>query len=160
IMDSQFGPAAGFIHDRLLGNARSDVGGFFYIPSVSDLGLEPDDLGLEALPGAGETDWRRFPGVDWSRLDRHFKTRSENGQMFYNHKDYLFSVTTMSGERREAYGPPSNRVVRLLANAFSRWQDNWYFDRSQQELKHLRAYVAEAYGEAKAEEVMGLSIAE
>jgi Dyp-type peroxidase family len=160
VMDSQIGVADGFMRDRLLSNVRSDVGGLFYIPSVADLGLEPGDLGLDALPDAEDTHWARFPGVDWNRLDRHFKVRSDNGLMFYNHKDYLFSVSTMSGERREAYGPPSNRVTRLLANAFSRWQDNWYFDRSQQELKHLSAYVAEGYGEDKAREVMGLSIAE
>ena len=160
IMDSQIGAEDGFMRDRLLSNVRADVGGLFYVPSVADLGLEPGDLGLDALPEAEDTRWARFPGVDWERLDRHFKVRSDNGLMFYNHKDYLFSVSTMSGERREAYGPPSNRVTRLLANAFSRWQDNWYFDRRQQELKQLSAYVAEGYGEEKAREVMELSIAE
>ena len=69
--------------------------------------------------------------------------------MFYNHKDYLFSSRPWRASERDAYGPPSNRVTRLLANAFSRWQDNWYLDRSQQELKHLSAYVARAYGEAR-----------
>ncbi|HEX6037268.1 Dyp-type peroxidase, partial [Longimicrobium sp.] len=160
ILDSQVGTHDGFIRDRLLANVRADVGGLFYIPSVADLGLEPRDLGLGAIDAHDDTRWDRFPGVDWRRLDRHFSARSTNGLMFYNHKDYLYGVSTMKGERRRAYGPPSNRVQRLLANAFSRWQDNWYFDRRQQELKHLRAYVAEGYGQAKADEVMGLSIAE
>jgi hypothetical protein len=75
---------------------------------------------------------------------------------------HLFALwmATMSGEDREKYLPPSNRVLQLLSNTFSRWQDNWYFDRSQQELQHLCAYVARKHGPDKAREVMGLSVVE
>nr|QKW93937.1 4-hydroxyphenylacetate decarboxylase large subunit [Vitiosangium cumulatum] len=155
IMNQQIGDVSGFMRDRLLSELNANLGGFYYVPSQADLGLEP-----VPIQGADETDWTRFPGVDWSRLDRHFDMASPNGYMQYNHKNYLFEMSTMSAEDREKYLPPSNRVLQLLSNTFSRWQDNWYFDRSQQELQHLCAYVARKYGADKAREVMGLSVAE
>ncbi|MDI3288747.1 Dyp-type peroxidase [Polyangium sp. 15x6] len=155
IMNQQIGAREGFMADRLLAHARSDLGGFYYIPSLTDLGLAPTNLSpLET------TNWKRFPGVDWSRLDRHFREASENGYMHYNHKEYLFRMATMSGKDRERYLPPSNRVLKLLANAFSRWQDGWYFDRAQQELGHLSAYIEKKHGRAEADRVMALPVAE
>jgi Dyp-type peroxidase family len=155
IMDRQIGGESGFMRDRLLSEVRANLGGFYYIPSQADLGLD-----LVPVKGGEETDWKRFPGVDWSRLDRHFNTSSSNGYMHYNHKNYLFRMSTLSGKERAKYLPPSNRVLQLLANAFSRWQDNWYVDRAQQELEHLCAYVARKYGPEKAREVMGLPVVE
>ncbi|OJH42647.1 hypothetical protein BON30_05550 [Cystobacter ferrugineus] len=155
IMDSQIGGRSGFMRDRLLCEMRSDLGGFYYIPNQRE-------LGLEAVPVRvfGETDWTYFPGVNWNRLDRHYQLRSSNGYMYYNHRDYLFRMSTLSAAEREKYLPPSPRVLQLLGIAFSRWQDNWYFDRSQRELKHLCAYVAEKYGPEKAREVMALPVME
>lgn len=155
IMHNQIGAENGLMRDRLLSEARSDAGGFFYAPSQDELGLEDVEI-----PKGKKADPTRFPGVDWSLLDRHFDQRSTNGYMFYNHKDYLYAMTTATGDDRKRLDPPSQRVLELLANAFSRWQDNWYFNRKQQELHHLCYYVARKYGAAKAEEVMNLSVAE
>ncbi|KFA91630.1 Dyp-type peroxidase [Archangium violaceum] len=155
IMNQQIGDTSGFMRDRLLSEMSANLGGFYYVPSQADLGLEP-----VRLKGVDETDWTRFPGVDWSRLDRHFDMSSPNGYMQYNHKNYLFEMSTMSEEDREKYLPPSQRVLQLLSSTFSRWQDNWYFDRRQEELQHLCAYVARKYGADKAREVMGLPVVE
>jgi Dyp-type peroxidase family len=155
IMMQQIGDTPGFMRDRLLSEVRSNLGGFYYIPSQTDLNLEPVPLQSHETQN-----WKRFPGVDWSRLDRHFDVSSANGYMHYNHKNYLFQMATMSGEKRRTHLPPSNRVLQLLSDAFSRWQDNWYFSRAQQELEHLCAYVARLYGPAKAREVMGLPVVE
>ncbi|RAM48221.1 MAG: formate acetyltransferase [Hapalosiphonaceae cyanobacterium JJU2] len=155
ILDSQIGFETGCIRDRLLTNVNSDLGGLFYIPSQVDLGLNPIELKTYE-----EMDWKYFPGVDWSRLDRHFTLRSKNGYMYYNHKDYLYRMGTMTAEEKLQFLPPSSRVLRLLANTFSRWEDNWYFDRSQQKMEHLQVYVERQYGSDKAAEVMSLSVAE
>jgi len=155
IMDSQIGAQSGFMRDRLLSEMRSNLGGFYYVPNQTELGLAP-----VAVPARVETNWKRFPGVNWDRLDRHFDVRSANGYMSYNHKDYLFRMATMSGADREKYLPPTPRVLQLLGTAFSRWQDNWYFDRAQRELEHLCAYVARKHGPEKALEVMNLPIME
>ncbi|MFP2929611.1 Dyp-type peroxidase [Pyxidicoccus sp. 3LG] len=155
IMNQQIGDRRGFMRDRLLSEVRSNLGGFYYIPSQADLGLE-----LVPIQPPEQMNWKRFPGVDWSRLDRHFDVASANGYMHYNHKNYLYQMATMSGEKRKTHLPPSNRVLQLLADAFSRWQDNWYFNRAQQELEHLCAYVARQHGPEKAREVMGLSVVE
>ena len=40
--------------------------------------------------------------------------------------------------------PPTARTLRLLAKTFALWQDTWYYDRRQQELKHLKHYLAQA----------------
>lgn len=155
IMNQQIGDTPGFMADRLLANVHSDLGGFYYVPSQDELGLEP----LE-IADLGETDWKRFPGVDWRRLDRHFDQRSANGYMYYNHKDYLFRMATMTGPDRDRYLPPSRRVLELLATTFSRWQDNWYFDHRQQEPHHLAHYLRDRFPEAEVERIMALPVAE
>jgi Dyp-type peroxidase family len=154
IMDRQIGNEPGFIADRLLAHVKSNLGGFYYIPGLPDLGLRKADR-----PANG-TSPKRFPGIDWSRLDRHFDQTSDNGYMHYNHKEYLYRMATMNDEEREMYLPPSHRVLSLLADAFSRWQDNWYFNRAQQEMSHLRVYLERYFGRVNAEEVMNLSIEE
>jgi len=154
IMGRQCGDEPGFMADRLLSQVRSNLGGFYYIPSVLDLGLEPESKTLDG------TAVQRFPGVDWSRLDRHFDQKSSNGYMHYNHKEYLYRMTTMSAEERSQFQPPSYRVLSLLADAFSRWQDNWYFNRAQPEMSHLCVYLNRYFGPDKAQEVMKLSIEE
>lgn len=155
IMARQIGDEPGFMADRLLSTVRSDLGGLYFIPNQDNLDLEP-----KALPAWEDTDWKRFPGVDWSRLDRHFTNRSANGYMSYNHRDYLYRMTTMSGEERARLLPPSRRVLRLLGSVFSRWEDNWYFDRAQQELEHLSVYLERYFGAEQATAVMELSVVE
>jgi Dyp-type peroxidase family len=154
IMDRQIGHEPGFMADRLLSQVKSNLGGFYYIPSLPDL-----DLPVES-PVPDRTSPQRYPGVDWSRLDRHFDQKSANGYMHYNHKEYLYRMTTLNKEERQHFQPPSHRVLALLADAFSRWQDNWYFDRAQGELSHLRVYLERDFGKAKADEIMSQSIEE
>jgi Dyp-type peroxidase family len=155
IMDRQIGDQPGYMADRLLADVRADVGGFFYIPSQDELGTGP----LE-IADLARTNWRLFPGVDWSRLDRHFDQRSANGYMYYNHKDYLYRMATMTGADRRKYLPPSRRVLGLLATTFSRWQDNWYFDRAQQEPHPLEYYLRDRFGAAEADRIMTLPVVE
>jgi Dyp-type peroxidase family len=159
IMNQQIGGEPGYMADRLLANVHSDLGGFYYVPSQDELGLDP----LE-IADLDETDWKRFPGVDWRRLDRHFDQRSANGYMYYNHKDYLFRMATMTGPDRDKYLPPSRRVLELLATTFSRWQDNWYFDHRQQEPHHLEHYLRNRFADgdpdAEVERIMALPVAE
>ncbi len=154
IMDRQIGHQSGYMNDRLLGHVKSNLGGFYYIPSLVDLG-QP----VPARVSDGIS-LKRFPGVDWSRLDRHFDQKSANGYMHYNHKQYLYRMSTMTTEERAKFHPPSHRVLLLLADAFSRWQDNWYFDRAQKEMPTLRACLESNFGKAEADKVMALSIEE
>ncbi|MDC0672906.1 Dyp-type peroxidase [Nannocystis radixulma] len=156
VVASLTGDEPGFMRDRLLGHARADLGGLYYVPNRRELGLEPEEVAGDD----GEVAWDSFPGVDWSRLDRHFQDRSANGWMHYNHKEYLFAMSTMSPAERAERRPPSTRVLRLLAAMFSRWQDNWYFERAQDEMEHLSTYVARAFGPEEAERVMRLSVVE
>jgi len=141
IMDHQIGNTSGFMNDRLFNNVKSDLGGFFYIPSIKDLGLESGEYLESEWKGKEKLDWSRFPGMKWDRLDRHFDKASENGFMHYNHKEYLFSMSTLNEEERKEKNAPSHRILSLLENSFSRWQDNWYIDRKQEEFGHITDYM-------------------
>jgi Dyp-type peroxidase family len=141
IMDHQIGNMPDFMNDRLFNNVKSDFGGFFYIPSIKDLNLDTGEYLESQWKGKKKLDWSRFPGIDWTRLDRHFDKASENGLMHYNHKEYLYSMSTMSEEEKKEKNPPSNRILSLLENSFSRWQDNWYVDRKQEEFGHITEYI-------------------
>ncbi len=140
IMDSQIGNSGGFMNDRLFNHIKSDLGGFFYIPSIKDLDLHTGEYLESDWQGKEELNWDKFPGMNWKRLDRHFDTASENGLMHYNHKEYLFSLTTKTAKEKEEDKTPSPRILSLLENSFSRWQDNWYIDRKQEELGHITQY--------------------
>ena len=102
----------------------------FYAPSLKDFGMSSV---CEKI-----MDLNR---VDWHRIDRFFKDRSKNGRMFYNHKDYMFKMATCEGEEKARLDPPRIRVLSLLGKTFERWADTWYFNRKQQELKHLSYYL-------------------
>lgn len=141
ILRSQFhGAETGFGRDRLLSGsfARSDLGGFFYAPSIRELGAGA--LVDDACARAGNVldDWRRFPGIDWTRFNRHYEKRSANGRMFYNHQDYLHAIGTSMGVQADSPQPPSLRVQFLLERLFSKWDDTWYRAQKPDELAPLR----------------------
>jgi Dyp-type peroxidase family len=156
VMNQQIGDTEGFMNDRLFNHVRSDFGGFFYIPSRQDLGLEEMEW-----KGRSDKRWERYPGVDWSKLSRHFDDKSPNGRMYYNHKNYLYEMATMDADQRKKSMPPTNRILELLSDSFTRWQDSWYFPKGQAEMDHLCAYIAKdaEFGPSVVREVMGASIA-
>lgn len=159
IMQNQIGAVAGFMNDRLFNHVKSDLGGFFYIPSLADLDLLNEPRYHSDFSALLQNDWSRFPGVDWSRLDRHFEEASPNGLMYYNHKNYLYKMATMPDQERLKYNPPSARVLSLLENIFSLWQDNWYINRKQQEIEHNIAYYLQQYqGEDKPADIWQESV--
>ncbi len=159
IMSNQIGGDKGFMNDRLFNHLKSDLGGFFYIPSINDLGLDqhPDYSNNFSFMEKG--DWSRFPGVDWSRLDRHYQDASKNGLMYYNHQNYLFTMSTGINRHNQYFKVPSNRILSLMENIFSLWQDNWYFNRKQEEIKEDLQYYINAYkGTDKPADIMKESI--
>lgn len=159
ILRNQIGPDAGFMSDRLFNNLHSDLGGFFYIPSLEDLGLHEQKDYSNDFSSFDQGDWSRFPGVDWTRLDRHFTTASDNGLMYYNHKNYLFTMSTGIGRDNHFFKAPSVRILSLLENIFSLWQDNWYFDRKQEEIKEdIRYYIDKFAATDKPGDIMKESI--
>jgi len=159
IMSNQIGPDKGFMNDRLFNHLKSDLGGFFYIPSVEDLELNALKAYSNNFSYMEKGDWTRFPGVDWTRLDRHFRNASDNGLMYYNHQNYLFTMATGINRTNHYFAPPTNRILSLLENIFSLWQDNWYFNRKQEEIKgDIRDYIAHYKGSDKPADIMKESI--
>lgn len=159
IMSNQIGADHGFMNDRLFNHLKSDLGGLFYIPSIEDLELNIIKGYSNDFTAVDDGDWSRFPGVDWSRLDRHYQDASPNGLMYYSHQNYLFTMSTGINRNNEFFSPPSNRILSLLENIFSLWQDNWYFNRKQEEIKEdLRYYIDKYEGADKPADIMKESI--
>ncbi|MEL6750438.1 MAG: pyruvate formate lyase family protein, partial [Pseudomonadota bacterium] len=159
IMNNQVGSVPGYMNDRLFNNVKSNLGGLFYIPSVPDLGLEREPGYANDFSKLERGDWTRFPGVDWSRLDRHFDKASDNGLMFYNHKNYLYRMATLPQAEKEKCHAPTTRILSLLENAFSLWQDNWYIDRKQEEIAgDIRDYLSAYAGTDKPDNIMAESV--
>ncbi|RQO75496.1 formate acetyltransferase [Pedobacter sp. KBW06] len=159
IMSNQIGGDYGFMNDRLFNHLKSDLGGFFYIPSVDDLKLDEEEGYTNDFSYVDAGNWSKFPGVDWTRLDRHYRNASENGLMFYSHQNYLFTMSTGIGRTNDYFKVPSNRILSLLENIFSLWQDNWYFNRKQEEIKEdIRHYIDAYSGADKPADIMKESI--
>lgn len=142
VLESQFGSQSsdGFGRDRLLnsGVIKSDLGAFFYAPSLRELGSDRLIEDIEARAKEPIRDWQRFPAVDWKRFNRHYKDRSQNGWMFYNHQDYLYQLGTRPMEEEDRPAPVSIRVQFLLERMFCRWDDTWYRSQKPSELAPLR----------------------
>ncbi|WP_228151912.1 Dyp-type peroxidase [Acinetobacter seifertii] len=159
VMASQIGAIDGFMNDRLFNNLHSDLGGIFYIPSLKDLALDDAPEYLNDFSRLDKDNWNFFPGMDWNRFDRHYTNSSDNGLMYYNHSNYLFNMATGLNPHSEFFKPPSNRILSLLENTFSLWQDNWYFNRKQEEIEHgIDYYIDEFDISDKPENIMDLSI--
>lgn len=141
ILQSQFGKTGEpFSNDRLLSGsiARSDLGGFFYAPSIRELQSDALVEDQKARSKTAFRDWTRFPGIDWSRFNRHYEKRSANRWMFYNHQDYLYSIGTRSLNVEGGPKPPSLRVQYLLERLFAKWDDTWFRPQKPAELEPLR----------------------
>lgn len=153
ILESQFGQreADGFARDRLLGGsiARSDLGGFFYAPSLRELGATALTADAKARAKQKLSDWSRFPGVDWFRLNRHFDKRSDNRWMFYNHQDYLFAQGTQVSSDPDLPRPTSLRVQILLEQLFSKWDDTWFRAQKPHDLAPLRPQLIRFFEEPR-----------
>lgn len=141
ILRSQFGDdESAFSRDRLLSGtiARSDLGGFFYAPNIQELKSAALLDDLEDRSKAVFSDWTRFPGIDWSRFNRHYEKRSDNKLMFYNHQDYLYKIGTKTWNVKGGPEAPSLRVQYLLERLFSKWDDTWFRSQKPVELAPLR----------------------
>ncbi|UDF05740.1 Dyp-type peroxidase [Asticcacaulis sp. AND118] len=155
ILRSQFGNAddGEFARDRLLAGsaARSDLGGFFYVPSIRELGAEAIIEDAHVRSTQPFSDWRRFPGIDWSRLNRHYEKRSANGLMYYNHQDYLFAMGTREDETAQGLKPPSLRLQYLLERMFARWDDTWFRAQKPDDLAPLRPQLERFFADPRNE---------
>jgi pyruvate-formate lyase/deferrochelatase/peroxidase EfeB len=123
VLENMIGSDPGYIKCRHLNYSHADSGSFWYVPSAVELGLDAPHNEL-TVP-----------------MNAFFDTRSANGYMFYNSKDYLHHLGNRSPQVAQLSPQPSDRVVELLGYAFSRWHDTWYRRRQAPELGHLREHL-------------------
>lgn len=120
ILSNMAGDSEGVAPDKLLSIVNTDGGGYFFVPGRRSLGLSH---------GLKPSDFT--PAEFWKR-------RSENGYMFYNGNDYL---NVMSTGKYAPGDPPTDRILALAADTFSRWRDNWYVLRDIPKVPHLSTFV-------------------
>ncbi|EPC01620.1 hypothetical protein L861_16510 [Litchfieldella anticariensis FP35 = DSM 16096] len=131
VLDGIAGDQKGFIQDKLFGVTHSREGSYWYIPSLAECGL------------------KQGPSNQEITLNEYFDTRSANGFMFYNAKDYLHKVRH---SKLTEDCPLSDRILTLIDKQFSRWHDTWYKQRETPPLGHLRDYLP------KDDPVLGASV--
>ncbi|PUB81655.1 MAG: hypothetical protein DBP02_17735 [gamma proteobacterium symbiont of Ctena orbiculata] len=129
VLENMIGSDPGYIKCRHLNFSHADSGSYWYVPSAVELGLEAphDEL---TVP-----------------MNEFFDIRSSNGFMFYNAKDYLHHVGNRAPQAATLSPQPSDRVVELLGNTFSRWHDTWYRRRPAPELGHLKKWLRSGDGD-------------
>jgi len=121
LIQSIVGPEAGFVKDKMLSNSHAVSGNFWFVPPAKYAGVSPD------------TDKIDVP------LNDYFNLRSKNGLMYYNTKDFLHQAGGGSAEKLEI----SDRILLLLSQVFSRWNDTWDIHVKMPPLGHLQGYLEE-----------------
>ncbi|VAW59517.1 hypothetical protein MNBD_GAMMA11-2900 [hydrothermal vent metagenome] len=122
LIDNIAGTEKGFIKDKMLSNSHAESGNFWFIPQASLLKLK-DQKEKVSVP-----------------LNNYFNLRSKNGLMYYNNRDYLHQA--QNNNKGEA--AISDRVIQLVAQNFSQWNDTWLKKVSMPSLGHLKDYLNES----------------
>ena len=122
LIENIVGPKKGFVKDKLLNNTHAESGNFWFIPPARLLDVPTSDQNLD-VP-----------------LNDYFDLRSKNGYMFYNNRDYLHKAQKVNGDGVDAI---SDRIMVLLGQTFSRWNDTWQKPCEMPYLGHLNDYLAE-----------------
>lgn len=113
------GDDSGFIKDKMLNNSHAVSGNFWFIPSAKQLGLSAPD---------GDVD---VP------LNDYYNLRSKNGLMFYNNRDFLHQAQSVNADGVAI----SDRIMLLLGQTFSEWNDSWEKIQSMPSLGHLSTHL-------------------
>jgi hypothetical protein len=64
---------------------------------------------------------------------------TKNYYYLYSRAGYMNRMS-FGNEKKEDFPdlcPPSPRTLRVISRTFALWQDTWYHDRKQIEMKHL-----------------------
>jgi Dyp-type peroxidase family len=120
LLDGIAGSKKGFIQDKLFSTTHSEVGTYWYIPSLQECGQQS---------GVGNQE---------VTINEYFDIRSDNGYMFYNAKDYQNKVRN---SKLTEDCPLSDQILILIDKQFSRWHDTWYKPRETPPLGHLKDYL-------------------
>ncbi len=113
------GPDKGFIKDKMLSNSHAITGNFWFIPSAELLQLNGPE---------GDVD---VP------LNEYYDLRSKNGLMYYNNRDFLHQAQ----KNNTGVDAISDKIMVLLAQTFSQWNDTWEKKNVMPSLGHLQDHL-------------------
>ncbi|WP_144394673.1 Dyp-type peroxidase [Pleionea sediminis] len=113
------GPEKGFIKDKMLSNTHATSGNFWFVPSAEIIKLAPAKGSI------------RVPE------NEYFDVRSSNGYMYYNNRDFLHQT-----QLRKDGDEFSDRILLLLSQNFSRWNDTWEKPQIMPSPGHLRDHLS------------------
>lgn len=129
LINNIVGDKEGFIKDKMLNNSHAVSGNFWFIPSARELQSEGPN-GAVDVP-----------------LNDYYNIRSKNGLMFYNNRDFLHQAQGVNANGVQI----SDRIMILLGQTFSEWNDSWEKKVTMPALGHLQDHLTKAkwksYGE-------------
>ncbi|HHL31443.1 MAG TPA: Dyp-type peroxidase [Oceanospirillales bacterium] len=119
LMKNIIGSDKGFIRDKMLSNSHAVSGNFWFVPAAAYLNLNGPQ-GAVDVP-----------------LNDYYNIRSANGLMFYNNRDFLHQAQQSNAQDI----PISDRIMLLLAQTFSEWNDSWEKVQTMPSLGHLQQHL-------------------
>ena len=129
-------------NDALTKFFKPIIGAILYVPNMIELNTEvvmeeKHCKKLKKLSVYHKIDWEEcFPSVNYP---------SPSPYLFYSRNQYMQKMGTADEDDDPTTFknliPPTPRTLRILTKTFALWQDTWYYDRKQQELKHLTHYL-------------------
>jgi len=120
ITDNIVGQEEGFVKDKMLSKSHAESGNFWFVPPARLLELEPENAD-DAVP-----------------LNSFYDVRSKNGLMFYNNRDFLHRAQAANASEEDRI---SDRIMILLGQTFSAWNDTWEKVFEMPPLGHLKDYL-------------------
>lgn len=134
-------------NDHFLKYLTPLMGGILFIPNIQELGLLSVEICVEN--GHETTKFTNplsdYHQVDWLRDFKNNQDVSPSPYLFLGRPHYMQVMSTydpvMFPNAPKDLMPPSPRILRLMSKTFNLWQDTWYFDRKQQEMKNLKQYI-------------------
>ncbi|WP_051227503.1 Dyp-type peroxidase [Oceanospirillum beijerinckii] len=113
------GSDKGFVKDKMLSNSQAITGNFWFVPAAELIGLSGPEADIP-VP-----------------LNDYYNVRSDNGLMFYNNRDFLNKAQSANANDI----PISDRIMLLLGQTFSEWNDTWEKKKVMPPLGHLKDHV-------------------
>lgn len=131
--------------DGLLNHFKVPHGNLLYTPNIFELtglSLTQPDIDPEVGPLCEYHQVRWLRSYLRNEIDEENWKKTGNPYFLYSRAGYMTRMSKAALEMPEL-NPPSPRILRVISRTFTLWQDTWYYDRKQAEMKNLQDYVSE-----------------
>lgn len=131
--------------DGLLNHFKVNHGNLLYTPNIFELtGLTLTRADISPAVNS----LCEYHQVRWlknylrNEIDEENWKITNNPYFLYSRAGYMTRMSYANPEIPDL-NPPSPRILRIVSRTFTLWQDTWYYNRRQAEMKHLQDYISE-----------------